>query len=59
LTVDQIVSTTHSKWNLPADQNYTVRLESTGQNLNGSSTLASAGVQNGDLLVVYPILEGG
>jgi len=59
LTVDQIVSTTQSKWNLPADKNYTVRLESTRQELNGSSTLASAGVQNGDVLEVYPILEGG
>lgn len=59
LTVDQIISTTQQKWNLPVDANYAVRLQSTGQQLDGSSTLASAGVQNDDVLEVYPILEAG
>ncbi|MBE5228571.1 MAG: hypothetical protein INR81_05405 [Microcystis aeruginosa PMC 728.11] len=59
LTVDQIVSTTQSKWNLPANVDYAVRLQSTGQQLEGATSLASAGVQNDDVLEVYPILEAG
>lgn len=59
LTVDQIVSTTQSRWNLPANVDYAVRLQSTGKQLQGSTSLASAGVQNDDVLEVYPILEAG
>lgn len=59
LTVDQVVSTTQQRWNLPPNSDYAVRLESTGQQLEGSKTLASAGVQNDDVLEVYPILEAG
>ena len=59
LTLNQVISTTQQKWNLPANADYAVRLESTGQQLDGSLTLASAEVQNDDVLEVYPILEAG
>lgn len=59
LTVDQLLQATQQKWNLPSNTNYAVRLERTGQQLNSTTTLGSVGVQENDVLEVYPILEAG
>ena len=59
LTVDQLLQATQQRWNLPSNTNYAVRLERTGQQLDPATTLGSMGVQENDVLEVYPILEAG
>ena len=59
LTVEQLLQTTQQKWNLPSATNYAIRLERTGQQLDPATTLQSVGVQENDVLELYPILEAG
>jgi hypothetical protein len=60
LTIGQLLQAAKQKWNLPANSDYAVRLERTGQQFNNlSTTLAAAGVQMDDVLTVFPILEAG
>jgi Tfp pilus assembly protein PilW len=59
LTIAQLLETTQQKWNLPATFNYAVRIERTGQQLTSNSSLVSAGIQEDDVLEIYPILEAG
>jgi uncharacterized ubiquitin-like protein YukD len=59
LTITQLLQTTQQKWNLPTTSNYAIRIERTGQQLNTQATLISAGVQEDDVLEIYPILEAG
>ncbi len=59
LIIGQLVQTTQQKWNLPANSNYAVRLERTGQQLDASATLNSVGVQPDDVLLIFPVLEAG
>jgi len=59
LTVEQLLQTTQEKWNLPVNNNYAMRLERTGQQLDPAITLQSVGIQENDVLELYPILEFG
>lgn len=59
LTITQLLETTQQKWKLPRNTNYAVRVERTGIQLDPSTTLNSAGVQEDDVLEIYPILEAG
>jgi hypothetical protein len=59
LTISQLLQATQQKWSLPTNANYAIRLERTGQQLDPSTTLNSVGVQENDVLEVYPILEAG
>ncbi len=59
LTVDQLLQATQQRWNLPENTNYAVRLERTGQQLDSTTTLGAVGVQENDVLEIYPILEAG
>ncbi|MEH2161557.1 MAG: hypothetical protein V7K38_11025 [Nostoc sp.] len=59
LTVEQLLQTTQQKWNLPSNTNYAMRLERTGQQLDPAITLQGVGVQENDVLELYPILEAG
>jgi len=59
LTVGQLLQTTQQKWNLPDDADYAVRLESTAQQLDPTAILGVVGIQDNDLLEIYPILEAG
>lgn len=59
LSVEQLLQTTQQRWNLPTTTNYAVRLERTGQQLDPATTLGGVGVQENDVLEVYPILEAG
>ncbi|MBW4513467.1 MAG: EsaB/YukD family protein [Scytonematopsis contorta HA4267-MV1] len=59
LTIAQLLQTTQQKWNLPGNSNYAIRIERTGQQLSPTATLNSAGVQENDVLELYPILEAG
>ena len=59
LSVEQLLQTTQQNWNLPSNTSYAMRVERTGQQLDPAINLASAGVQDNDVLEVYPILEAG
>lgn len=59
LTITQLLQTTQQRWNLPSNTNYAIRLERTGQQLDPSTNLNSSGVQENDVLEIYPILEAG
>ncbi len=59
LTIEQLLQTTQEKWNLPSNTNYAMRLERTGQQLDPATTLESLGVEENDVLELYPILEAG
>ena len=59
LTVEQLLQTTQQKWNLPSNTSYAMRLERTGQQLDPATTLQGVGVQENDVLELYPILEAG
>jgi hypothetical protein len=59
LTIEQLLQTTQQKWNLPANTSYAMRLERTGQQLDPAITLQAMGVQQNDVLELYPILEAG
>lgn len=59
LTVDQLLQATQQRWNLPSNTNYFIRLERTNQQLDFSATLISAGIQEGDVLEVFFLPEGG
>ena len=59
LTIEQLLQTTQQKWNLPSATNYAMRLERTGQQLDPATTLQSVGVQENDVLQLFPLLEGG
>ncbi|MDZ7958988.1 MAG: hypothetical protein RMY34_14090 [Aulosira sp. DedQUE10] len=59
LSIAQLLQTTQQRWNLPSNANYAVRIERTGQQLDPAANLASVGVEQNDVLEVYPILEAG
>jgi len=59
LTVEQLLQATQQRWNMPSNVSYAVRLERTGQQLDSTTTLGGVGVQENDVLEVYPILEAG
>jgi uncharacterized ubiquitin-like protein YukD len=59
LTIAQLLQTTQQKWSLPRNSNYAIRIERTGQQLSPTATLSSVGVQENDVLELYPILEAG
>lgn len=59
LSVEQLLQATQQRWNLPSTTNYAVRLERTGKQLDPGITLGGVGVQENDVLEVYPILEAG
>lgn len=59
LTMEQLLQTTQQKWNIPSynDTHYALRLERTNQQLDPSATLDSVGVEDNDILEVYPITQ--
>jgi hypothetical protein len=59
LNVEQLVSRFQQEWQLPSDVSYKLRLERTGQELDSSKSLASAGVRSDDVLDLLPIMEHG
>lgn len=59
LTIEQLLQATQQRWNLPSNASYAVRLERTGQQMDASATLGAVGVQENDVLEIYPILEAG
>lgn len=58
-TIEKLLKQVQQRWNLPGSTNYAMRLERTGEQLESTATLSSVGVENDDILEVYPILEAG
>ncbi|MEO1376269.1 MAG: EsaB/YukD family protein [Cyanobacteria bacterium J06635_10] len=58
-TVEQLIQCIKEQWNLPNDTSYVIRLERTGEQLDSANTLDSAGVEDNDVLEIYPNLEAG
>ncbi len=58
-TVSQVLEQAQQQWNLPNDHDYAARLERTNEQLDSASDLASAGVQNDDVIEIFPILKAG
>jgi len=59
MTVQELVQSSVERWKLPADRDYTLECERLGRQILPRDTLAAAGVQAGDELVLYPLLEAG
>ena len=59
VTIEQLIDKTQEQWNLPHDARYGVRLERTNEQLDFSASLDDAGVQDGDHLEIFPIIEAG
>lgn len=58
-TIEKLIQQVQQRWNLPDSSNYAMRLERTGEQLESTANLQTVGVQNQDILEVYPILEAG
>lgn len=56
--IGQVLEAAQQKWNLP-ENDYAARLERTNQQLDPNSDLVTSGIQNNDVLEIYPILEAG
>lgn len=56
--IGQVLEAAQREWNLP-ENDYAARLERTNQQLDPNSDLVTSGIQNNDVLELYPILEAG
>jgi hypothetical protein len=56
--IGQVLEAAQQEWNLP-ENDYAARLERTNQQLDPNSDLVTSGIQNNDVLELYPILEAG
>lgn len=59
MTAQELLASCVERWKLPAERDYSLQCERTRRQLVPRESLASAGVEAGDELVVYPILEAG
>jgi hypothetical protein len=59
LSIEQLLQTTQQRWSLPTNADYAVRLQRTGDQLDPSASLGQVGLEENDVLEVYPILEAG
>lgn len=59
LVIKDVIEGAIQNWELPRDIDYTIVNASTGRTLNPTDTMARAGIRDGDLLEVQPVLTAG
>lgn len=58
-TVADLMGVLRQNFKLPADSDYFIRSDTAGKQLDSTQTLDAAGVKDGDVLEVAPILQAG
>lgn len=56
---EEILEGLRSEWQLPKDHDYVLRHPRSGRQLTPGETLASAGIEHGDELELFPVLVAG
>jgi len=59
MTTQQLIETCTERWKLLSDREYAIVCERLHRQLPPREPLGAAGVQTGDEVVVYPLLEAG
>ncbi len=58
-TMTEILRSAQQNWSLPPDYEYVMRCERLGAQLGPNETLASAVIQDGDVLEIQPLADAG
>jgi hypothetical protein len=58
-TVGDMLDELRNQWNLDSSGDYFVRNDRSGKQLDPSKSLPEAGVQEGDIVEVVPIIQAG
>lgn len=58
-TAGDILQAAADNWSLPTDTDYSLSNASSGKALTANMTLAEAGIKDGDILEVQPVLVAG